>query len=83
MTGGAELPAQAGDEDLDGVRVAVEVLRVDVFGQLGLRDDAVAVVHQVREHAELVAGELHRRAVERHLGEPRIERRPRRIGAAA
>jgi hypothetical protein len=29
-----------------------------VLGQLALRDDAAAMVHQVREHAELVARQL-------------------------
>ena len=57
---GAQLAPQPRDEHLDGVRVAVEILRVDVLGQLALRHDAVAVVHQVREHAELVARQLHR-----------------------
>ena len=50
-------------------------LRVDVLGQLALRDDAIAMVHQVRQHAELVAGQLHRHAVERDPGQPRVERR--------
>ena len=54
----AELPPKPRDEHLDGVRVAVGVLRVDVLRELGLRHDAAAVVHQVRQHAELVAGEL-------------------------
>ena len=36
----AELLAQAADEDLDGVRVAVEILVVEVLGQLAARDDA-------------------------------------------
>ena len=60
----AELAPQPRDEHFDGVRVAIEVLRVDVLGQLALRDDAAAMVHQVGEHAELVAGELDRRAVD-------------------
>ena len=47
MNDGAELAAKPRDEDLDGVRIAIDVLRVDVLGQLALRDDAVAVVHQV------------------------------------
>ena len=37
--------------------------RVDVLRQLALRDEAAAMVHQVREHAELVAGEADGRAV--------------------
>ena len=48
-----------------------------------LRDDAPALVHQVRQHAELVAGQLHRRAVERDPRAPRIERDARRSAAPA
>src|SRR5207244_8964380 len=54
----AELAPQPRDEDLHRVRIAVGVLRVNVLAQLRLRDDAAAVVHQVRQHAEFVAREL-------------------------
>ena len=67
MNDAPELPPQARDEHFDGVRIAIEALRVDVLGQLALRHDATAMVHQVGQHAELVAGQLHRHAVERHL----------------
>ena len=76
MNVGPELAPQPGDEDLDGVRVAIEALRVDVLGQLALRHHAALVVHEVREHAELVARQLHRRAVQGHPGAARVERRP-------
>ena len=58
-------------------------LRVDVLGQLALRHDAPAMVHQVRQHAELVARQLHRHAVARDPRQPRIERRRPRSGAPA
>jgi hypothetical protein len=44
---GGQFLAQATDEDLDGVRVAVAVVRVDVFGQFAARDDLAAPVQQV------------------------------------
>src|SRR6185503_1649968 len=37
---GADLAAQAADKHLDGVRIAVEVLVVDVFDQLGAGNDS-------------------------------------------
>src|SRR5215472_14611402 len=36
----AQLAAQPRDEHLHGIRIAVEALRVDVLGQLALRDHA-------------------------------------------
>ncbi len=63
---GAELLAQAADEDLDGVGVAVEVLVVDVLGQLGARHHLVLVVHQVGDDLVLMGGEPDRGAVQRH-----------------
>ena len=71
---GAELPAKPRDEDLDRVRIAIERLRVDVLGQLGLRDDAIAMMHQVRHEPELVAGELDRHAGPRDPRQARVER---------
>ena len=48
-------------------------LRVDVLRQLALRDDAAAMVHEVREHAKLVAGEADGRAVHGDARRARIE----------
>src|SRR5207237_4778181 len=45
----SELAPQPRDEDLDRVGVTLEVLCIDVLGQLALRDDAPAVVHQIRQ----------------------------------
>ena len=70
----AKLAAQARNKYLNSVRVAIEILRVNVLSKLRLRDEAAAMVHQVREDAELVAGELHRRAVQRDTRLPRIQR---------
>lgn len=66
--GRAELPAEAGNENFDSVGVAVEVLGVDVIDQFNAGDDAVAVVQQVREDAELETGELDRFAGEGDAG---------------
>ena len=64
MTDGRQLPPQPADEDFYRVRIPIEVFGVDVLVQFRLRDDAPAVVHQIREHAELVARELHGIAVD-------------------
>src|SRR6202011_2462977 len=71
--GRSELAAQTGDEDLDGVGVAIEILRVDVLRQFILRDDAAAVVHEIREHAEFVAGQFDGKTVARDAGGAGIE----------
>src|SRR5690349_25049820 len=44
-----ELAAQTADEHLEHVRIAVEVLLVDVLGQVGLRDELAGVQHEVFE----------------------------------
>ena len=74
--GAAKFSPQPRDEHLHGVRVAVGALRVDVLGQLRLRHHAAALVHQVRQHAKLVAGQLDGGAVHRHLRAARIEHQP-------
>src|SRR4029079_11237491 len=61
-----KLLAQASDEHLDGVGVAVEILLVEMLDQLGARDDALPVHHEISEHAIFVGGELDRAAVQRH-----------------
>src|ERR1700687_2395710 len=43
----AELLADAADEHLDGVAVAVEVLVVEMLDQFGAGDNAPGVVHQI------------------------------------
>ena len=44
-----------------------------MLGQLGLRDDAIAMVHQVGQDAKFVAGELDRQAIERHLRRANVD----------
>src|SRR5262245_56383274 len=60
----AELLADAADEYLDGVAVAVEVLVVEMLHQFGARHDAPGVMHQVGEQPVFVAGQLDRIAVD-------------------
>lgn len=71
--GRAEFAAETCDEDLDGVGIPVEILRVDVLSELGPRHDSSAMVHQIREHAELMAGQLHRGAADRHASGARVK----------
>src|SRR5208337_2773338 len=59
----AELLADAADEHLDRVGVAVEVLIVEVLHQFGARHHPSGVMHQIGEQAILVRRELDRRAV--------------------
>src|SRR5690242_14274572 len=56
---GRNLLAQAADEHLDGVAVAIEVLLVEMLDQLRARYDAAAVMHEIGEQAVLVRRELH------------------------
>src|SRR5581483_9614860 len=63
--------AQPPDEHFDGVRVAIEILLVEMLDELGAGDDAVPVQHEIGEHAVFVAGQLDRLAVDgdaRRLG---------------
>src|SRR4029079_9194982 len=61
-----KLLAQAPDEHLDGIGVAVEILLVEMLDQLGARDDALTMQHEISEHAIFVRGELDRATVHRH-----------------
>src|SRR6185312_5355158 len=56
---GTEFSAESGDEDFHRVRVAIEALGINMFGEFALRDDATTVVHEIGEHAEFVAGEIY------------------------
>ena len=69
----AELLADAADEHLDGVGVAVEVLIVEMLDQFGARDHAAGMMHQVGEQPVFVAGELDRIAVDRDAAGAGVE----------
>src|SRR5690554_4123314 len=68
-----KLLAQTADEHLDGVRVAVEVLLVEMLDELGARHDAIPVQHEVGENAVLVGRELDALPVHRDPCRPRIQ----------
>src|ERR1700748_3290223 len=59
-----QLFADAADEHLDGVGVAVEVLVVEMLDQLGARHHAANMVHEVFEQIVFVRGQLDRIAVD-------------------
>ena len=61
-----KLSPQSGDKDFNRVRVTVKTLRVNVFGKLTLRNNTLAVMHQVGKHAKFVAREIHFGAFEEH-----------------
>jgi NAD(P)H-hydrate repair Nnr-like enzyme with NAD(P)H-hydrate epimerase domain len=73
---GRQLAPQPADEDLDRVAVAIEVLRVQVLGELAARDHRPRAVHQVGEQAELMARQRHGLAVHAHAATARVERQP-------
>jgi len=51
-----KLLAQASNEDFDRVRVAVEVLLVEMLDKLGPGDHAGAVQHEISEYPIFVRG---------------------------
>src|SRR5690554_5456866 len=53
-----QLLAQAADEHFYRIGIPVEILIVEVFGQLGPRDDLALVQHEIGEEAKFVGGEL-------------------------
>src|SRR5690349_17762611 len=67
-----DLAAQTADKHLDGVRIAVEVLVVDVLDQLRPRHHAPLMVHQVAEHPVFVRGQLDWLAVYRSTRRTRV-----------
>jgi len=69
----AQLAAQAPDENLNGVRVAIEILGIDMFDQRAAGHDLARMVHQISQHPVLVAGELDRGARGAHTGAARIQ----------
>src|SRR5262245_53134587 len=68
---GRNLLAQAPDEDLDGVGIAVEILLVEMLDQLRARDHPALMQHEIGEQPVLVGREFDELTVARH---------PRRLG---
>src|SRR6188508_1514701 len=70
---GPQFLADARHEHLDRVRIAIEILIVDMLDQLGAADDLALVMEQIGQELVLLRGELHRLAVARDLAAARIE----------
>src|SRR5271167_4853438 len=60
----AEFLADAPDEDLDGVGIAIEVLVVEMLDQFGARHHPPGVMHQEGQQAVFVGSGLARGAVD-------------------
>src|SRR5262245_12165893 len=60
----AELLADAADEHLDGVGVAIEVLVIEMLDQLAARHHAAGMMHEIGQQAIFVRGQLDRIAVD-------------------
>src|SRR5690606_33129693 len=68
-----QLLADAGDEDLDRVRIAVEILIVDMLDQFGAADHLALVVHEVAQQLVFLRRQLDRLALERDAARTRVE----------
>src|SRR5262245_6841066 len=55
---GGDLFAQAANEDLDRVAIAIEVLLIEMLDQLRARDNTAAVMHEIGEEAVFMGREL-------------------------
>src|SRR6516162_1295242 len=69
----AELFADAADEHLDGIGVAIEVLVVEMLDQFAARDHAAGMMHEVGEQAIFVRGEFDRIAIDGHAAGAGVE----------
>src|SRR6478735_12161940 len=69
-----QLLPEASDEHLEHVRIAIEVLLVDVLGEVGLRDQLTRVQHQILEHLVLIAGQVDALALHAHGLRGKIQR---------
>src|SRR6185369_4921414 len=69
----AQFLADSGDEHLNRVRIAIEILVVNVLDQLGATDHLALVVHEVGEELVLLRGELDRLAALGHFAGARVE----------
>src|SRR5207248_5457434 len=68
-----DLLANAADEHLDSIGIAVEILIVEMLHQLGARHYAPGVVHQVRLQPVFVRREFDWIAFDRHPAGARVE----------
>ena len=70
---GAQLLADARDKDLDRIGIAVKILIVDMFDQLGAADHLALVMEQVGQQLVFLRGQLDRLAIERDPARTGIE----------
>ena len=71
---GANLLAQACDQDLDRIALVREILAIDMLGQFALADNAPPVVHQIAKGTELKLCQPERAAVALRVLLPGIEK---------
>src|SRR5258708_39431074 len=69
----SEFLADASDDHFDGVRVAIEILVVEMLDQLGAGNHAAGVMHQIGKQPVFVAGEFDRIAVDRDAARTGVE----------
>src|SRR3546814_12302449 len=70
---GPKLLPYAGDENLDRVRITVEILIVDMLDQFGAGNHLALVVKQIAEQLVFLGVQLHRLAVQRHAAGTGVE----------
>src|ERR1700728_4791921 len=68
-----KLAPQSADQNLDHVAVAIEILFIQPFGQIALRDHVAGAQHEMFEDAIFETGQLHRRAAHAHFLGTRVE----------
>src|SRR6478752_10215617 len=68
-----QLFADATDEHLDRVGVAIEILVVEMLDQLGTRHHAAGVMHQIGKQPVFVAGEFNRVTIDRYAARAGVE----------
>src|SRR5215218_4730442 len=69
----AELFADTADKHFDGVRIAIEVLIVEMLDEFGARHHPACMMHQISQQAVFVRGELDRVAFYGHAAIARVE----------
>ena len=70
---GRDFAAKPPNEDFDGVRIAVEILLIEMIDKLRARHDAGLVVHEIGKEPEFKAGYFDGRPVKGHPRRARIE----------
>src|SRR5829696_8290826 len=69
----AQLFADAADENLNGIRIAIEVLVIKVLDEFRARHHAAGMMHEIGEQPIFVRGQLDRITVDSDSAGARIE----------